>query len=263
MTSETSPMDSSGRVSSPFRAPEALEERPPSRPAGRQRAGLLPAGFELREMTGYEEEYLEEHFAESNTAELVNQVLARCLVPPGGDFRAALRAVRALPVAHRDATLLELRRCSLGKRVLSEVTCVACGEHNEVDFDLTEITVEVAAAPETIECHLSDNRRALLRLPNAGDQADLLAAGVESMAGRRTWMLTRVLLRLGDDEEPFDDHCAKALTTKDRRQLEAALEKAVPDLDLSMGVVCQSCGHEFSSPFDVAGFFFSSFGDVP
>ncbi len=266
----TSQASSSETVSSPFRPPEVPEEPLPAGPlpagplpAGPRRSFLLPEGFELREMTGYEEEYLEAHLAESNTAELVNQVLARCLVPPGEDPRAALQAVRDLPVAHRDATLLELRRRSLGKRVLSEVACPACGELNEVDFDLTEIPLEVTEAPETVECRLSDGRPAVLRLPNAGDQADLLAAGVESMAERRTWMLARVLRQLADAEGPFDESRAKALTTKVRRELEAALEEAVPDLDLRMGVVCQSCGHEFSSPFDVAGSFFSSFGGVP
>jgi len=248
---------SSERVVSPFHPPPA-----PAKPPARRRVPL-PAGFELREMTGYEEEYLEAHFAESNTAELVNQVLARCLVPPGEDCRAALEAVRALPVAYRDAALLELRRRSLGRRVLSEVICPSCGEGVEVDFDLAEIPLELPEAPERIEYRLADGRRAVVRLPTSGDQADLLAIGIESMAERRTWMLARLIERIGDEEGPCDEPRARALTLATRRELETALEEAVPDLDLRMGVVCRGCGHEFSSPFDVASFFFSSFEDAP
>ncbi len=244
---------SADRVSSPFRPPAA-----PAKQTAARQAVPLPDGFELREMTGYEEEYLEAHGIGSNTAELVNQVLARCLVPPGHDCHAALEAVRGLPVAYRDASLVELRRRSLGSRVASEVDCPSCGEGVAVDFDLTEIPLEVPVAPPRIEHRLTDGRSATLRLPTAGDQADLLDLAIESMAERRSWMLARLVERLGDEAGPFDAQQARALTTRTRRELEAALEEAVPDLDLQMNVLCHSCGHTFSSPFDVASFFFWS-----
>lgn len=248
----------SERMMSPFHPPPDS-----GKPSAARQGVPLPDGFALREMTGYEEEYLEVHGAESNTSELVNQILARCLVAPGQDCGAALEAVRALPVAHRDAALIELRRRSLGPHVSSEVNCPSCGEGVAVEFDLAEIPLEVPAAPARIEHQLSDGRCAVVRLPTAGDQADLLARDLESMAARRTWMLARLVERLGDEQGPFDPQRAKALTTRTRRELEAALEEAVPDLDLRMGVLCRGCGHEFSAPFDVAGFFFSSCGGGP
>jgi hypothetical protein len=222
-------------------------------------AGLPPA-FALREMTGYEEEVLEARLDDPNTAALCNEILARCLVPPGEDPAAARETVRALPVARRDALLIELRRRSLGSAISTRVPCPRCTEVNEVEFDLGELRFEAAEAPATVECPLDDGRQAELRLPNAGDQADLLDAGLSSMAERRTWLLARVLLRLGQEQGPFPEDAVRALPMRVRRALEEALEAAVPDLDLGLAVRCHACGHAFGAPFDAAGFFLSSGG---
>ncbi|HWM92975.1 MAG TPA: hypothetical protein VN493_19585 [Thermoanaerobaculia bacterium] len=244
------------RVLSPFHAAE---------PPAPKRAGAagLPPELALREMTGYEEEVLEARLEDSNTAALCNEILARCLVPPGRDPAAARETVRALPVARRDALLIELRRRSLGSAISTRVPCPRCAEVNEVEFDLGELRIETADAeiPDTVECPLGDGRLAGLRLPNAGDQADLLDAGLSSMAERRTWLLARVLLRLGDEQGPFPEDAVRALPMRVRRALEEALEAAVPDLDLGLAVRCHACGHAFGAPFDAAGFFLSSGGD--
>ncbi len=218
----------------------------------------LGDGLRLRPMTGFEEEFLETVIADPNTSRTCNELLARCLVPPGADHRAALDTVRALTPAHRDAALVGLRRRSLGDRVVSQVECPGCSATNEVDFDLSAIDLALDTPPSSVRCRLEDDREAVLRVPTAGDQADLVAVGLTSDAARRTWMLTRTLERLGEASGPFPEDAIRGLPTSIRRGLEEALADASPELDLSMSVQCYSCRLDFTSPFEIRGFFLPS-----
>src|SRR6266508_1512517 len=91
---------SSSTRASPSRAPSLRRRRPaaivreridsPLRPSERDAAGTAaepasPARLDLRPLTGWEEEYVERHQTEPNTAHLCNEILARCLVAPGAD----------------------------------------------------------------------------------------------------------------------------------------------------------------------------------
>jgi hypothetical protein len=211
----------------------------------------------LRPMTGHEEEWVERRRSEANTARLCNEVLARCLVAPGAEASRELERVRALPVAQRDEALLQLRRLSLGDTVHTRTACPACGVAAEVDFQLSQLPLPSTEAPARVLATLEDGTQAVLRLPTAGDQESLLDARLETEAERRTWLLSRVLVRLGQQEGPFPEESTRMLPSSTRSALERALEEALPDLDLSMALTCAGCGKSFSAPFDVAGFFFA------
>jgi hypothetical protein len=214
-------------------------------------------------MTGYEEETIEARQRDPNTAALCNEIVARCLVAPGADFEAAYRRVRAMPTVDRDAALIRVRRLSLGDVVHLEVACPACGHRNEVDFRLSALPLPEAPVPAEVEVELPGNvlpaeptaRTALARTPTAGDQEDLLSAGLASESARRTFLLSRVLVRYAGSEGPFDTAFVRALPIAARAAIERAIELAIPDLDLSMAVQCAACAAEFSSPFDVTAFF--------
>ena len=212
----------------------------------------------MREMTGYEEAFIEACLAEANTARVCNGLLARCLVAPGQEPGAALDQVRALSVADRDRALVQLRRRSLGDALRAEVDCPACGEGNEVEASLVHLDQPTPALPERVSVELADGREATMRLPNAGDQADMIDAGAATGVARRSWLLARVLLRIGEREGPLSFEDAHALPTSVRRLLEQALAKVLPDSELSMAVSCHACGHEFAAPFDISSFFLTS-----
>lgn len=244
----------SDRLENPF-----ARRRADAAPGGGARAAVAgerpSVERELRPMTGYEEELVEERRGDPNTAALCNELIARCLAPPGGDAIANRARVRSMLVAERDAALVRLRRISLGDSVSSRIRCPACGHWNDVDFNLGDLPVAVHEAPERIDVAAPGGVQATLRLPTAGDQEDLLASGLEGESLRRTFLLARTLVRLGDREGPFDIEAARALPLGVRNALEAALERAVPDLDLSMAAQCAGCGHGWSAPFDVPSFF--------
>lgn len=115
-----------------------------------------------------------------------------------------------------------------------------------------------ALIPEEAEVEVeleSPHVKACLRMPDAGDQEALLDARLETASERKTLLLARTLLRLGDAAGPFDPEAVRALPVATRNAMEAALDRALPDLDLSMAVQCSECGHAFSEQLDVAAFF--------
>jgi endogenous inhibitor of DNA gyrase (YacG/DUF329 family) len=213
---------------------------------------------DLRALTGWDEEYVERHQADPNTARLCNEILARCHVAPGEDPGEARRAVRSLLVAERDRELVALRRLSLGPDVSARVPCPACGETSEADFSLDVLPLDFAPPPRELSVELDDVGEVRLRLPTAGDQEDLLDAGLQGEAEQRSWLLARCVERYGDRRDPLDLDFARGLPVSVRAALESAIEDALPDLDLEMAVECSHCGAPIVAPFDVPSFFFSN-----
>jgi len=217
--------------------------------------------LQLRGLSGWEEEYVERHRTDPNTARLCNEVLARCLVAPGEEPGAAAREqVRTLLVAERDRELVALRRLSLGPQVRARVPCPACGEESEAEFSLDLLPLDFTPPPRELTVTLPDGA-ARLRLPTAGDQEELLDAGLQSEAEQRSWLLARCLQRYGEREAEFDLDFARGLPVAARTALEAAIEEQLPDLDLEMAVSCSHCGTPILAPFDVPMFFFFELND--
>jgi endogenous inhibitor of DNA gyrase (YacG/DUF329 family) len=240
------------RVDSPLRAgaPAADEAAAPAAPA--------PPRLRLRGLSGWEEEHLERHQAEPNTARLCNEILARCLVSPGEDPGDARQTIRDLLVAERDRELVALRRLSLGPDISAQVPCPACGEISEADFSLDVLPLDFQSPPRRLNVQLPDVGEVVLRLPTAGDQEELIDSGLEGEAERRSWLLARCLERYGDRTDGFDLDFTRGLPVHARAALQSAIEDALPDLDLEMAVECSHCGAPIVAPFDVPVFFFSS-----
>ena len=237
------------RIESPFGSPA-----PPPEAA----AASASARLGVRPLTGWEEEYVERHASEGNTARLCNEVLARCLVAPGEDPGAARETVRGLLVAERDRELVALRRLSLGPRVQATVRCQECDGESEAGFSLDVLPVDFEPPAAPVHVALKEGGEAILRLPTAGDQEDLVDAALDGEAERRSWLIGRCLLRYGERSGPFDADAARGLPVAVRRELEGAIEARLPELDLQMVVECSHCGAQIAAPFDVPTFFFSS-----
>ncbi|SRR6266508_1103478 len=241
------------RVDSPLRA------RAPAAAEATAAAALpAPPRLGLRGLSGWEEEYLERHQAEPNTARLCNEILARCLVAPGEDPGDARQTIRDLLVAERDRELVALRRLSLGPDISAQVACAACGEISEADFSLDVLPLDFESPPRRLSVQLPEVGEVVLRLPTAGDQEELIDAGLEGESERRSWLLARCLERYGDRSDEFDADFTRGLPVSARAALESAIEDRLPELDLEMAVECSHCGAPIVAPFDVPVFFFSS-----
>ena len=210
----------------------------------------------LRELTGWEEEYLARHQHDANTARTCNEVLARCCVRPGVAPDDQVRAqVRGLLVAERDLELVRLRRMSLGAGVEARVECPVCGAANDASFSLDDLGLDSLTAEfDTPRSGLPMEEGLTLSLPTAGDQEALLDAGLDGPAEHRTWLLARSLRT--PDGAALGEDAVRGLPIRHRAALERAIDDRLPTLDLDMAVHCVQCGADFSAPFDVGTFFF-------
>lgn len=249
------------REVNPFGAAPSRRAAPPPREApsapSAPNAARGPSPV-IRGLTGFEEELIEAEGRRVNAAVLCDELLARCMVAPGADPGEARQRVRRMLVAERDRALVELRVRSLGPDVRSVALCPSCGRSNEINFSLTALALDFAVPEGTVSLTLQDGVAAELRLPNAGDQEELLEEGELTAAERRTWLLARTLLKHGDREGPFDMSYARSLPLIARRQMEAALDAALPDLDFRMATTCAFCAADFAAPFDIPAFFLGS-----
>ncbi|WP_344208895.1 hypothetical protein [Kribbella sancticallisti] len=241
-------MSARERLESPLRTTEGTASPVPA-------GSTEPAELPLRELTGWEEEYLERHQHEPNTARVCDEVLARCCVPPGAEPGDDVRErVRQLLVAERDRELVRLRRMSLGPDVEAEVTCPSCSGSNEATFSLDALDLGFTAPARSERFDLGAGDVVEVRLPTAGDQEDLLDAGIDNPAERRTWLLARCVR--DDNGASLDLAAARAMPVRRRAALDHAIEEHLPQLDLQMSLKCVHCGSAFTAPFDVPSFFF-------
>ena len=213
-----------GRLNNPFRQPDSVPLATVC-PEATQAVvdDVLPSpDLPLREMTGFEEEYIEQHAADNNTIRLVNEILTRCLVPVGEDPVEHRQRVDNLLVADRDAALIKLRQLSIGNTVDTEIDCPQCGETSEVHFDLTQLPVIFARPSKRITLTVGDGITVVLRLPTAADQAALFDTNLEGEAQKLSWLLARLLVQFGTKQAPFDLRFVQSLPISQRRAIESA-----------------------------------------
>src|SRR6516165_3072713 len=163
--------------------------------------------------------------------------------PPPGDV------ARSMLVGDRDYLILQLRRLTLGDRVLAVADCPGCGSKMDIDFDAAAIPIE-CGAPDTpsYEIELSAHsglppRTVRFRLPSGSDQEAVLGLDVETATDK---LLERCLL--SGDGVP--------LTREEKAYVIAAMEERAPRVELDLELRCPECNHSFVQPFDTTAFFF-------
>jgi hypothetical protein len=197
----------------------------------------------LRPISGLEEELVVGQRG-GNAAALCNELLARCMVPPGGDPGPARDVVGDLVVPQRDLALVALRRRSLGDRIKVELTCGACESAHEVGIDLDRVQAG-DQCPRAVEV-AADGRHVTVRLPTARDQERVLAEAGADLGARRRRLVADAVESV--DGAPAIPEALATLGEEVWRTVEAAVEAALPDVDLELTATCPSCAASIEAP---------------
>lgn len=228
--------------------------------------GRLQRECLLRPLTGREEELLAHHFRTAPSAVLVTHLLTRCIHRIGSLDTLTPEIARRMLIADREYTLLKLRQTMFGNHLQAVLTCPACEQKMDLDFDLDQVTVESRPpASERLEFELSTaaaytdpagmtHRTVAFRLPTGDDQEYLARQSGLDETEAVTALLERCLLRLGDIA-PVAETVIANLNTLARQEIEAQMESLAPNLEWEMELTCPECQHAFIYLFDFAAFF--------
>jgi hypothetical protein len=152
--------------------------------------------------------------------------------------------IARLPIGRRDEMLTDLRERLFGAGITLVAPCPGCHETLETELRLSDLTLGMAAddAEQTLTV---DGYRLAFRLLTAGDLLSL----PDDPTAARLMLVSRCIieLRKSDGESPP----AHVLPEKVIGALADALSQADPRADLQFALICPSCAHEWSAPFDI------------
>lgn len=145
-------------------------------------------------------------------------------------------ALAALPIGARDARLLRLRELTFGDRLPVLAQCPGCAAPLEAELSANELMLP-CGTPEPAEIEL-DGRVIQFRLPNS---VDLAAVRGQTDAARA--LFARCVA--GEPDEAALEAIAARMAELD------------PQSDLQVVLDCAECGHRWSTPFDIASYFWA------
>jgi hypothetical protein len=140
-------------------------------------------------------------------------------------------------LGERNAALLELRQCLFGDALKSCVSCPACDE--KLEFAISAQAL-LERAPAIARTHVDLHGR-MLRLPTTRDLASVASELDSDRAAQR--LLDRLL-----DGNSGNGFLASA------EAVTRTLDEADPRMDLSLGLSCPGCAHEWAASLDVPAF---------
>jgi len=152
-----------------------------------------------------------------------------------------------LPLGVRDASLLRLRRVTLGDRLDASDACPACGERVEASLSVTEI-LEGAAPPPPSWVLPVDGQELTLR---ALDSLDASAAAAAGDAGTARDILLDRAVAGGAGQ---DDEVGRRVAGSAARLIAQSLLDHDTLAELLIELACPHCGHDWTSVLDVAAF---------
>lgn len=145
-------------------------------------------------------------------------------------------------VARRDRTLFELRAQVFGDALDAVTSCPGCAERLEMRLTLSEIAPQGDADEQQPEALRIGGVRVSWRAPTSEDLMAIAAIGDPDEA--REALLTRCI---ATDDPELRERAAAAL--------------AEQPADVRLRLTCPSCGHAWSSPFDIAAFLWGELDD--
>jgi hypothetical protein len=158
-------------------------------------------------------------------------------------------ALAGMSIGQRDACLLSLRESHFGPRVTGIVTCQACGEQIEVDFDIRQVR---ASPPADGEIALSVSElgyRVDFRLPGTGDIPFSVHDG--DVEATRRALFERCVVAAYHDGRAVSPASVPPQVVE---AVEARMGEADPQADIRLALACSECAFEWEAAFDIATF---------
>ena len=229
--------------------------------------GVVHKEFQIREMTGEEEEAISKANVKNNGGKVIRTILERCIthigtMTPKTEGQAQWREmIQHLAVGDQDIALLKIREETLGEELEVSHGCPSCGQELTTILNTNELEIIPYNGKEVMDFELPkgyvDNKGELhkfgtIRYPNGLDR-EMLSQMVKNNTGMaNTMLLTRCIEKF--EGLPSYDQVIRKLSIRDREYLVTLLKENEFGISLETEVICTSCGHAFSGNLNTSNF---------
>lgn len=237
-----------GIIDVPFIAP------PPDTTVKLPGGGLLDADgtindeVEVKELNGADEEALSKAEVTKNLGRYIQALVKRGTVRIGRFEKLNDDLLGELLIGDREMLILSIRRATYGDELEMAAVCPVCASAVDVTFDLaTEIPITVLEDPRqrSVDMVLRDGRKAVVRIPTAGDQNAIYALTGKTMSEMNTLLIGRCLVTI-DGMPASGQQAALSLGIHDRREIVKVMNDIQPGPKYSdVEIECPGCGGEF------------------
>lgn len=231
--------------------------------------GVLHTEFEVREMTGADEEAISKPDIKNNGGKVVRTIIERCCMRIGTYHQSEVKSnkwremIQELSVGDQDLILLKIREMSLGSEIESRYKCPnpSCKEDIITTVEIDELEIKPFNGTHEIEFELPRGfkdregnilRKGKLRHPNGLDREVLDAIMRKNVGQANTLMLSRCIVEL--EGIKVYDELVRNLSVKDRNYLMKLIEENQFGVDLGVDVECPTCYHSFRASLNATNF---------
>lgn len=223
----------------------------------------------IRKMRGHEEALL--YDPALSAGRLVTELIRSCMLRLGDLQEPDADVVSALYTADRNYLLMEIRRITLGDRMMAHYPCPRCGEDIAVLEDLSEVRVRRLEEDEPLEditVVLEDgyqdrsgttHTEIALSLPRGEDEEFISRMAAHDPLQAQDALLLRCIKRFGSLPktalQASGVKILRELTMGDRQRVQMAFNQELPGMDLLRSLHCDPCGATFEGVIDMSNFF--------
>lgn len=225
--------------------------------------GILYDEFELRSMTGKDEEYVAKN-AKINPSKLMKGLLMRCTLsigeytPKSPEWESIFDE---LYTGDLDYMLIKLRVLSVGEEFKIGVKCPECKNTLEsyvTEDDLTVLPYVADSLPFTLPVGYEDkkgevHKEGILRISKGIDRELITPIALKNAPQGLSMMYARLVTF--DDGLNISPDVISSLSLKDRNYLRETLEDIDFGIDSKITLTCPECGEEFITTFSPQNFF--------
>lgn len=230
--------------------------------------GAVHKEFEIREMTGIDEESVAKPEVRSNLGKIVTTLLSNCVLRVGSYRKSEMKdtkwekIIRDMFLGDRDFALLKLRKITYGDEMSFDSRCPHCRKPVVIEFTLDELEINpVKCDPTKIPFELPKgymdkdgeiHTTGFMKMPTGFDQEQLDAVARKNPGAANTMLITRCVFELGNVK--LSSNTFRELSQKDREYLIKELSDNVFGPKFVVNTVCNNCGEDFEAGVNPVNF---------
>jgi hypothetical protein len=209
----------------------------------------------LRQLIGYDEQYLQEMPDDISLNSRVSRLFERIIVFEGVNKEDTRSILSKLSIGDRVALLLHIRQLLLGDIIKSTITCPKCKQNMSLELSVKSLLqIKYPEPEEYYDLKACGFNLQVRPLTGFEQETNLSSSSVDSNEDKLLEELVRVCVVHSDP--PLPDLLPKSLI----EAIGKKMEEIDPLSDITLAMSCIGCSHAFFPSFPVEEYIFSEIG---